>query len=197
MDKSVYARPNKPRFLQVKKRSSDFSVEPLPSPNLVTVHKSTECHVTPEEAAGLMIDCLNLEDGLSAIDPEMGTGNLVNALLQSGFALDVTGNELNGELFRVCEKRFSQQNVTLISDCWLAHAAENTGKKYDRIITNPPFRNTKKHIEASLTMLAPGGVMVALVPILFKHPGATELLTLDRGIFALTNVYTKLIAFYR
>lgn len=199
MDRSVYTRPNKPKFLPVTRRARDFAPDGgSPAPvEILAVDRATECHVTPAETADRMIDYLNLEDGLTAIDPEMGTGNLVNALLESGYELQITGNELNASLYGVCKKRFVDKKVTLLNECWLSGIDDNESIFYDRIISNPPFRHTKKHIEKSLQRLAPGGILVALVPVTFRHPDATELETLDRGIFALTQVYTKLIAFYR
>lgn len=194
MDKSVYKRPEKPRFILVKRRERDFALNSTNEwPELLTVDRSTECHVTPQKIALSMVDYLEVENGMSVADPQCGTGSLIAALKESGKRLNICGIELNLQLVRSCEKRFHNESIELVNSCFIEYASANA-RKFDRIISNPPFRNIQRHIAASLTMLAPGGVLVALVPVTFDHENATHLENIERGAFSLTNVATKIIS---
>ncbi len=198
MDRSLYTRPNKPKFLPVTRRARDFAPtggQPAPV-EILAVDRATECHVTPEATGSLMVDYLGLFDGCSLLEPECGTGNLIAEVVSSGYVVSVTGVERHHALFDSCKRRFPGASVDLNHSCFLEYAKE-CKKTFDRILTNPPFRKSREHIAASLSLLGAGGVMVALVPITFKHPEAEELQTLERGIFASTDVQTKLIIFHK
>lgn len=194
MDSSLYTRPAKPKTLPVNKRARDFALSPVEAPELLAVHASTECHVTPPKIGGSMADYLELEKGKSLLEPQCGTGNLIDAVLDYESDLIITGVEKNVELFRACQQRFKGKNISLVNECFFEFS-KNCQVRYDRIITNPPFKNVKAHIESSLSLLAPAGVMVALVPITFSHRNAEDLETLARGDFNCSNVLTKLIRF--
>lgn len=198
MDRSLYVRPSKPKFIPVTKRARDFAPnggQPAPV-EILAVDRATECHVTPATTGATMADYLDLFDGCELLEPQCGTGNLIAAVLDSGYKINVSGVERHYDLFTACERRFRGVDVKLIHSCFLDFAKE-CDQKFDRILTNPPFRKTKEHIAASLSLLAAGGVMVALVPITFTHPDAEDLEILERGLFASTDVHTKLIGFYK
>lgn len=198
MDRSLYVRPNKPKFIPVTKRARDFAPsggQPVPV-EILAVDRATECHVTPAATGSQMVDYLDLFDGCKVLEPQCGTGNLIAAIIESGYSVRVQGVERHCDLFDACSRRFSQQDIRLHHGCFIEFS-KNTWEKYDRILTNPPFRKTKEHIAASLSLLAVGGIMVALVPITFEHPDAVILEILERGLFASTDVHTKLVAFYK
>lgn len=197
MDKSLYSRPNKPKFLQVTKRARDFALDKqLNRPTILAVAAHTECHVTRDDIAARMVSYLDLDDGMNVIDPQCGTGNLVHAVLQSGFDTHITAIEKNVELFNAFLKRFPRGNVAVQNKCFLEYATFHGGS-YDRVISNPPFRSVKQHIAASLRVLKEEGSMVALVPITFNYAGSEHLETLDRGDFECTQALTKLIRIYK
>lgn len=197
MDRSLYTRPNKPKTVVIPPRVRDFAPDGgLPQKiELLSVDRSTECHVTPAHIAVQMVDYLDLRNGLSLLEPQCGTGNLIAATLEDGSDLKITAVEKYFKLRECSERRFAGKNIEFIQNCFLEFA-ESTTKNFDRILTNPPFKKSKQHIAASLSLLAPGGIMIALVPITFNHDDATDLEVLERGIFASTDVNTKLIRFY-
>ena len=195
MDPSIYTRPNKPKTIPVKKRARDFSLDAIDTPMPISVDRVTECHVTPDSVAARMADYLNLNGGMTVLEPQCGTGNLIAAVLaQAPAPVFITGVERHVSLYQGTVQRFPQ-GVNVINACFLEYAA-TIEARFDRAILNPPFRNTQKHVLAAHRLLAPGGYMIALVPITYQHPEATEIEVLERGIFPTTNVATKIIELY-
>lgn len=192
MNKNIYKRPEKPLSVPVKKRAS-HQVDNAEI-NIMSVHRSTECHVTPPKIAARMAEYLNLDDGLRVLEPQAGTANLCVACFEQGFDIHLTAIELNNTLFNVTSNRLLKQNAAVINRCFLEYASHNR-MPFDRIITNPPFSEVKKHINACLDLLAEDGEMVALVPVTFNHTRAEHLVSLDKDSFSLTSVSTKLIRF--
>lgn len=202
MEKSVYARPDKPRVMPVKKRQRVEEVEPLPAREPVVVHASTECHVTPEDAGARMVDYLGPTGDFLTLEPQAGTGNLIQALYDAGHSRnELVAIERHYELCKHVHKRFTgEQSINPINQCFLEYATEAHGKiEYPRIIMNPPFRQVKKHMQAALSLLGRGGhdeaVLVALVPVTYFHEDMEELETLPSDTFALAKVHTKIIRF--
>lgn len=193
MNSNLYKRPNKPLFIAVNNRARNFEVKTTDI-EIMSVHTSTECHVTPADVAEKMAWYLNLDDSLEVLDPQAGTGNLSAACFAEGYSIHLTAVEINCALSKATSNRLSKYNAEVINRDFLEFAL-HPRKQFDRIITNPPFSTAKKHIQACLDMLANGGVMVALVPSSFSHPRAEQLENLERNIFALTSVATKLIRF--
>lgn len=191
MNKCAYQRPNKPLFISVQKRLRSVEIE-TPSVDVLSVHASTECHVTPLDVADKMAEYLNLDDGLSVLDPQVGTGNLARACFNIGYNIQLTAIERNFALYEVATRNMKGFNAEVINRCFLEYAA-HPRKKFDRVITNPPFSQVKKHMKAALDLLANNGEMIALVPVTFNMPGAELLEHLSNDCFALAKVNTKLI----
>lgn len=78
-----------------------------------------------------------------------------------------------------------------------ARAAESYSQRFAGVLINPPFSEVKAHIRAALSVLAPGGVLVGLVPVTFDYPTAEELERLPSDTFAAARVNTKLIRIER
>lgn len=196
MNKDAYIRPDKPATVTVTRRRFDIDLKSLESTNIVKVSAKTECHVTQPRIADQMAKLLNLRDGASVLDPQAGTGNLSAACIEQGFNIDLMAIELNAMLFNVTSYRLIRSAAAVINGCCLEYAA-TTERRFDRIISNPPFSKVKQHINASYGLLAKEGQLVALVPVTFEDPRAEHLISLDNNCFALANVYTKIIRFIR
>lgn len=188
----------------VKKRERVPEMAPLQAPDVIAVDRFTECHVTPPFVAARMVDYLEVEKGLLCLEPEAGTGNLISALLDSGYdPLDIVAVEWHGNLCASIHERFpSNPNLKIYNQCFLnfATAKENAGI-FPRILMNPPFRKVRTHMEAALSLLQRGkhdrAILVALVPITYQHQDAEELETLPLDTFSNTSVYTKIIKIER
>lgn len=202
MDKSLYRRPNKPKTMFVTRRREAPEMAFSEVPEIVTVDKYTECHVTPLDVAERMVCYLGGTGDYLTLEPSGGTGNLLQALYDSGHSrneLVVVERHIN--LCSEIRKRFKdQQYIDPICECFLEYAENAKGKiEYPRIIMNPPFKKVRQHIKAALSLLGNGGhdcaVLIALVPITYQHDDMETLEELPRDTFSTAQVATKIIRF--
>lgn len=203
MNKSLYSRPNKPASMPVRRRQGERpAMAPLPVPEVIAVDRATECHVTPASVAARMVGYLGPVGDYLTLEPEAGTGNLVQALLDSGHsANELVAIERHNSLCEAIRARFDGgRSITLLHRCFLDYAQEVAGKvEYPRIIMNPPFKHVKKHMQAALSLLGPSGhsgaTLVALVPVTYEHRDANTVEVLDRDTFPNAKVMTKVVKF--
>lgn len=195
MKPSVYRMAKRPAFVPVKRRDDFPKVEAAPLPEVVTVDRATECHVTPMDVAALMVGYLGETCDRLTLEPSAGTGNLVRALLASGHS--------RYELCMV-ERHIGlasglHKYGPVINRCFLEYAADARGKvEFPRVLMNPPFKDVRKHIAAARALMGRGGhpvpaVLVALVPITFEADGMETLERLPVDTFATAKVHTKII----
>ena len=180
MNPNVYRRPSGPSTLQVRHRprGPEFGGQPIAAP--IAIDKATECHVTPSDVASRMRDYLGHPVGL--LDPSAGTG----ALIAGAEADTITAVERNPSLCDGLAASFP--DVVLVRGCFLEWRTDAT---FDSIIMNPPFRKALEHVKKAISLLAPGGALVALVPVTFKMGDELERLPADT--FALARVHTKIV----
>ena len=195
MKRSVYARPDKPMHISIKRRDTFGKLERIQVVEPVIVDKFTECHVTPNDVAARMVAYLGPPGDFLTLEPSAGTGQLTKALLASGHSrFELTQVERHTKLTSGLH-----QFGPVINRCFLEWAAEVAGRvEYPRIIMNPPFSEVRKHIAAALQLLGRGGhetpaALVALVPVTFVHPDAETLEILPADTFATAKVNTKII----
>lgn len=156
----------------------------------ISVDRATECHVTPPPVAARMVAALGAVSG-RIIEPSAGTGALVAALLESGVdAARIVMVERHIGLSNALARRFPA--IELRNADFLEEAQEFCGA-FAACVINPPFSVCKKHIEAAISVVQPGGVIVALVPVTFSNPHAETLETLPPDTFAAARVNTKII----
>ena len=204
MNKDVYSRPNKPDRLTVTRRGEVPTQALPPVPEIIEVDRYSECHVTPAPIAARMVEYLGPTGDFLTLEPSAGTGNLIEALYQSGHSRhELTAIERHHALCGQIRKRFSgDQYIDPIQRCFLEYANDAQGRiEFPRIIMNPPFRAVKKHIAAALSLFGQSGhdcaTLVALVPITYEHEEAEELEELGRDTFPAAAVYTKIIRIAR
>ena len=204
MNNSVYQRPNKPRRLTVKNRRDAPEMAFLDVPEVIEIDSFTECHVTPLNVGCRMVDYLELNENDKVLEPQAGTGNLVQALLDSNHPLNnIVAIERHIGLCNGLAKRFNHNlSFDPINQCFLEYAQEAAGKvEYPRILLNPPFKMVRKHMNAALSLLGSGkercAIMIALVPITYHHEEAETLEELPRDTFHTVSVSTKIIQFSR
>ena len=81
MDKSVYVRANKARTMTVNKRKGAPSRALTELPPVIAIGRASQCHVTPERAAHTMVEALEATRDQLVLEPQAGTGNLIQALI--------------------------------------------------------------------------------------------------------------------
>lgn len=119
---------------------------------------------TPAALAERMVKAAGIRSGDTVLEPSAGTGALLRAL---GSVDDVTplgkvvAVEINAELARTIEGTVWADKVVCAD--FAALGADELGG-FDRIVMNPPFSNGADvaHIMHAMTMLNPGGRLVAL-----------------------------------
>lgn len=203
MDKSLFKRPNKPKSMVVTRRRKETPAMALPDiPKIPAVDQYTECHVTPLAIAHRMVSYLGGMGDYLTLEPSAGTGNLLQALYDSGHSpYELVAIERHINLCSEIRKRFSgNQTINPICECFLAYAEKAQGQiEYPRIIMNPPFKKVRQHIKAALSLLGKAGhseaVLVALVPITYSHEDVETLEELPRDTFSLAAVSTKIVRF--
>lgn len=197
MDLSVYSRPKKaitvavPTMREVVIPSFECA---LPPPK---VSASTECHVTPNSIAQLMVDYA-LSNGCtvndSFIDPQCGTGSLLNAMIEAGIST-ITGVEREFDLFNHTREKLNS-SVNLVNDCFLEFASLSN-QTFDAVITNPPFKKCRAHMNSAKMIVKEGGCIVALVPTSFNDPEFETLQILPVDLFPTAKVSTKLCMYFK
>jgi protein-L-isoaspartate O-methyltransferase len=121
---------------------------------------------TPPDLARQLAEMADIQANQRVLEPSAGTGALLSAIL----AIDpdpkppcfggVTAVEINGEL---AERLANEFPLTTVRCADFLQCNGDLGK-FDRIVMNPPFANGQdiKHIEHALTLLKPGGRLVAI-----------------------------------
>lgn len=189
MKPELYRMAKRPAFLPVKRREDFAPIEKMEAPEIVAVDRFTECHVTPADVAARMVEYLDASPSQcgQVLEPSAGTGNLSRALIAAGFG--------PSQIVQVERHIRLSQGLHdfggVVNRCFLEYAAE-TSTRFDRVIMNPPFSDVRKHVAAARDLLAPGGVLVALVPMTFRE-GQETLETLSADTFAHAKVNTKII----
>ena len=190
MKPAVYKMPRRPMPITVKRRVDFDKIEAAAVPEIVTVDKFTECHVTPPEVATRMAIYLGNGGDYLTLEPSAGTGNLTRALLSAGYsARYIVQVERH---WKLAQSLPMPDHV--VNQCFLEYAAEVAGKaQFARVIMNPPFSDVRKHVAAAKGLLADGGTLVALVPVTFQSDGMETLEHLADDTFSTAKVRTKII----
>ncbi len=116
---------------------------------------------TPMETARYMCELADLQPGICVLEPSAGTGNIVQAILDS-VDTEVMAYEINPALCAGLEKKFPSYKLQVRQRDFL-EVTDFQGC-YEKVIMNPPFENGAdiKHIMHALTFLKPGGRLVAI-----------------------------------
>jgi SAM-dependent methyltransferase len=127
----------------------------------ITTVVAPQLFPTPPEIVQQMIYRADLHcyPVLRILEPSAGTGNIIEGL-KPWMNAQTTAIERNLDLVDILRGKFPELHV--IGADFLA-CNGNLGT-FDRIVMNPPFENGSdiKHIRHALTMLKPGGRLVAL-----------------------------------
>lgn len=123
-------------------------------------YQSHQYYPTPDYIAERMVEAAELVPGMSILEPSAGTGNIVDAAPDDRNIACVEVSELHCQV--------------LGSKGYKVHCAdflEWEGGRFDRIVMNPPYSQGRAiaHLEKARDHLAPGGVLVALLPTTYKN----------------------------
>jgi protein-L-isoaspartate O-methyltransferase len=135
----------------------------------VQVVNAPQLFPTPTDLAARVVNLAHVQEGARVLEPSAGTGRLIAALCSTGKSQNIVAIEINRQLADDLNRRFgctqtdSLQAVEVIPGDFLEIDAGSIGK-FDTIVMNPPFASGSdvRHITHALTMLKPGGRLVAI-----------------------------------
>jgi phospholipid N-methyltransferase len=113
---------------------------------------------TPAPLAARMVELAAIEPGDRVLEPSAGTGAILSAIGDRGAA--IVAAEISGDLARLLAANFPRAAVHAVDFLECADLGA-----FDRIVMNPPFSRGADidHVRHALTMLRPGGRLVAIV----------------------------------
>jgi 16S rRNA A1518/A1519 N6-dimethyltransferase RsmA/KsgA/DIM1 with predicted DNA glycosylase/AP lyase activity len=156
--------------------------------------------VTPDELAARAVEKADIAPGHRVLEPNAGTGALLRAI---GPDVETVAVEIHATLAEGLMRGAHPRLRVRHADFLQCNGDLGT---FDRILMNPPFENASdiKHIFHALSMLKPGGRLVAICANGPRQreklqPIATEYHDLPAGMFkaAGTNVATALVVIDR
>lgn len=133
----------------------------------VQVVTAPQLFPTPPDLAARMVEMAEIEPGQSILEPSAGTGSILDKCFHlNGFGWNgippdgqTVAVEINLTLAQHLQGTFPK--AIIVNEDFLTCDLDYA---FDRILMNPPFENGAdiKHIEHALTMLKPGGRLVAI-----------------------------------
>lgn len=128
----------------------------------VQVVSTPQLFPTPKEVAARLVDIAEIQPGECVLEPSAGTGNLVQAVIDSGVDTEILAYEISMGLVHKLAGRWPSYRVQVRQADFL-EVTDFQGQ-YPVILMNPPFINGAdiKHIEHARTFLKPGGRLVAI-----------------------------------
>lgn len=148
---------------------------------------------TPLWCVRRLIDALDLPEhwqqthARAVLEPCAGRGAIVRQLVELGVhPANVTAVELQGELLEDLRRHRRGGEMDLFVGDFLGH---RSGKRFDLIVTNPPYKLAESIILHALEMLAPGGRAAFLLRLNFiAGGGRVELMqALRPDVYVLPN----------
>ena len=138
--------------------------DPASAPRVVSAFNLFQ---TPPALAERVAGCLLPVVGNDAriLEPSAGLGRLYRAIRQAGHAGPIVMVEQSPDCCRELYALTTDDPLaTLKQGDFLAKDADDLGGLFDGVIMNPPFKQWRdiKHIRHALTLLKPGGRLVAI-----------------------------------
>ncbi len=128
---------------------------------VVDEKKLFQSYYTPPELARQLVDAAGIEVGMSVLEPSCGHGAIASLIAEDlGYWPDCV--ELDPKAVAHMVKTHKVTRVW--GEDFIGWAAR-TENRYDRIVMNPPFTGGQDiaHVAAAITLLKPGGVLVAIM----------------------------------
>jgi len=201
MGAAAFRRPDKPLYAVkpcTKSIEAELTLDCGPKIEIVTVDKSTECHVTPSDVAQRMVEYVAWDfytHESYVLEPSFGTGQILRELLKHDWA-KVVGVELNIQL---ASRVQHTPDFSYVEKHQMDFLDYQPDIEFTCICMNPPFTPVVKHMQHAYDLLVEGGIMIALVPTSYNEAklkgdfSFTELEVLPNDTFATAKVNTKIV----
>ncbi|WBU32344.1 DUF3560 domain-containing protein [Rhodopseudomonas palustris] len=143
-------------------RAADFEAmaAALRSGQAVQVVAAPQLFATPRDIAAEAAELLDLKPGQRLLEPNAGTGALIEAARAAVADLEIVAVEINPRLAGHLRERFPGMPV----HCGDFLSFDPPAERFDRVLMNSPFENGAdiKHIEHARRFMKPGGRLVAI-----------------------------------
>lgn len=163
----------------------------------VQVVSAPQLFPTPPELAARMVELAGVQSGDTVLEPSAGTGNIARAVIEA-VDTEVLAYEINPQLCAQMRRTLPDWKVKV--QCRDFLTVTDFQGCYSFVLMNPPFENGSdiKHIRHALTMLKPGGRLVAICANGPRQreqlkPMASTWEDLPPGTFAGTGVHAALL----
>jgi predicted RNA methylase len=116
---------------------------------------------TPEDLALRMAEALDVQKGMTVLEPSAGKGNLADAVRAVNSDAVIHVVEIAPKLRAILEAK----GYHIAGQDFTGFAGEqDREERYDRVIMNPPFSNGQDadHVRRAFDLLKPGGRLVAI-----------------------------------
>lgn len=127
--------------------------------NRGAVRQEADFYATPIECVDSILNALpEFNEDIFILEPSAGNGNIIKALRKHG----ITGIAIEAIKLREEEK----ENLENLADYVTIGdflKVDTEYYEYDLIIGNPPYSKAQEFIDKSLSLLAPGGMLVFLL----------------------------------
>lgn len=175
----------------------------------VHVVSAPQLFPTPPELADRMVQLADIRPGQDVLEPSAGTGAIIDAIRRKpNHGCAITAVEINPHLAA------RLRDIDCLGEshvrCVDFLSCNGDLGQFDRILMNPPFANAEdiEHIQHALTMLKPGGRLVAicangprqndvLKPLVQEHGGQWEVLPAGTFKESGSNVASVLLSMLR
>jgi phospholipid N-methyltransferase len=121
---------------------------------------------TPREQAGRLVHLVSpIRPGSLVLEPEAGTGALIDAVLREQSDIRVHYFEVNYTLCDFLAAKYGDdRRIYQPGRDFTEIVAATYAPRYDIIVMNPPFENGQdaQHIQLAYELLAPGGQLAAI-----------------------------------
>jgi phospholipid N-methyltransferase len=121
---------------------------------------------TPLPVAEQLVTLACIEPGHRILEPSAGSGNLIDAILQSSGNVQLSYCEMNCFLLDLLREKYDGKDfVHFAGRDFMELDPAHSGQQFDRIVMNPPFERGQDidHIFHAYRMLAPKGILTAIV----------------------------------
>ncbi|QKJ89334.1 class I SAM-dependent methyltransferase (plasmid) [Paramixta manurensis] len=181
---------------ELKQRIENMRARMAARTPVAEVSVASQLFVTPDPVCARLVMLAGMRDGDTVLEPSAGTGAILRAVRDVAPGAECEAVELDYRLAQHLTQTFDGVRVTCGD-----FAAFTPARRYSKILMNPPFRHglDMKHIRHALTLLAPGGMLVAVCPDGPRQRATLQPLAevwepLPRGTFAYTDVATAVLA---
>lgn len=129
----------------------------LETGTVIDTKKVRQAFYTPRDLAIYITDLAEIENGHRVLEPSAGNGALLR---------EIPGNDTLRFAVEIDPEEADKLHMLATHvHCGDFLEWEGDGRMFDRIVMNPPFTGNRdiKHVSHALTLLKPGGILVAVM----------------------------------